>query len=1061
MACNIAVMADIHIRLLARHTEYQEIFINHLYPSLRENNVKLIFVVGDIVHSKLNLSPEEIILIDNFLSNLASISPTYIILGNHDVNMTNVDRMDAITPFIEYTNNPNLTLFKHSGIYTTQIDNYNLILGVYSLIDSADKWPQSTNIEQYKVADKENISVALYHGALSKSYTDITAKYNFNIFKDSFDVNKFGGWDQVWLGDIHRHQFLRNDKSAFYCGSLIQQDFGEDYKKGYVIVDLETKENRFVQLKHEYGYHTINIDGIIIPDGISDITKSPRLRIISNLPRITVADRESIRYQAYKRFNPIDVTISEAVNEIVDYTDQSRDYIKRDVLKYNTRDISILSNLLSDYLNKKNISKKDVEKVLEINKSIFSQLSVEPIKRGINWKLKKLSFKGLFSYRNLNVINFSSLKGLTGLFGGNRSGKSSIIDILLFALFNTVSRRLRNKSIVNRKTKKGWVKIEFDIDNTSYVIERNIEVSGDDRETEGSLGNVDFYSIEDGEKCSLNGGTKWETDKNIRMLIGDCNDLMITAVSPQDKLFSFIDAEPRERKEMMATFLDIVVFEELYKIADEECNEIERYLKSAKKKNISKEINAIEETIVEAESNLKKSKQQKKDLSREIYKINKKIKQLSSEHTPYVKSINIKEITQSIEQASSTIKNKEMEIESLLNNIRNTEKMVSSLKLLYTEDKHDTLKDRLDKYKQLIDIKHSLESSHSVLNNSISKLKKSIGFKIPSECTFDNCEFKQSVDSTQTELLETTNKFDEINEKINKLNSILESIGSVEDDLDEFNKALSQIKNYETQVVNDEEKIASLKESIKLLNDKIGLLVKEKEEYYLNQEIIEKNNELDKAIGERQPTLNTLNRDLNETERNIISYHSEKSVLSSNLKLLKETVIKIQEMDEQYKTYKLYLDAMHRDGIAHDIIETALPKINSEINRILSNVVDFEIRFDVYKDSKKINIWLLDKENGRRHLEGCSGMEKTISSIAIRTALANLSSLPKPDILIIDEGFGTLDPENINNIGKMLLALLEYFSKIVIVTHVDVLRDVSQNIVEVRIENGCSTVNVG
>ena len=48
------------------------------------------------------------------------------------------------------------------------------------------------------------------------------------------------------------------------------------------------------------------------------------------------------------------------------------------------------------------------------------------------------------------------------------------------------------------------------------------------------------------------------------------------------------------------------------------------------------------------------------------------------------------------------------------------------------------------------------------------------------------------------------------------------------------------------------------------------------------------------------------------------------------------------------------------------------------------------------------------------HLELTSGMEKFISSLAIRVALINVSNLPRPNFLAIDEGFGTLDSENLN-----------------------------------------------
>ena len=60
----------------------------------------------------------------------------------------------------------------------------------------------------------------------------------------------------------------------------------------------------------------------------------------------------------------------------------------------------------------------------------------EEVRRNINWKLKSLKWDNLFNYGEGNSINFENLAGIIGIFGKNFSGKSSIIDSLLYTVYN-------------------------------------------------------------------------------------------------------------------------------------------------------------------------------------------------------------------------------------------------------------------------------------------------------------------------------------------------------------------------------------------------------------------------------------------------------------------------------------------------------------------------------------------------------------------------------------------------------------------------------------------------
>ena len=87
--------------------------------------------------------------------------------------------------------------------------------------------------------------------------------------------------------------------------------------------------------------------------------------------------------------------------------------------------------------------------------------------------------------------------------------------------------------------------------------------------------------------------------------------------------------------------------------------------------------------------------------------------------------------------------------------------------------------------------------------------------------------------------------------------------------------------------------------------------------------------------------------------------------------------------------------------------------------------------------------------DSRRIIECGSGMEKMMASLAIRVALINISSLPKTDLLVIDEGFGALDDTNIEACSRLLDSLKKWFKNIMVISHVDAVKDAVDNVLEI------------
>jgi DNA repair exonuclease SbcCD ATPase subunit len=108
-------------------------------------------------------------------------------------------------------------------------------------------------------------------------------------------------------------------------------------------------------------------------------------------------------------------------------------------------------------------------------------------------------------------------------------------------------------------------------------------------------------------------------------------------------------------------------------------------------------------------------------------------------------------------------------------------------------------------------------------------------------------------------------------------------------------------------------------------------------------------------------------------------------------------------------------------------------------------------------DGKNINANLVYGDQ-KWSLELCSGMERFISGLAIRIALINVSNLPRPNFLVIDEGFGTLDNENLTSLYMIFAYLKTQFDFVMIISHIDSMRDVVDTLMEIKKENGFSMV---
>tara|TARA_R110002074_G_scaffold4913_4_gene24055 strand:- start:11615 stop:12592 length:978 start_codon:yes stop_codon:yes gene_type:complete len=219
---------------------------------------------------------------------------------------------------------------------------------------------------------------------------------------------------------------------------------------------------------------------------------------------------------------------------------------------------------------------------------------------------------------------------------------------------------------------------------------------------------------------------------------------------------------------------------------------------------------------------------------------------------------------------------------------------------------------------------------------------------------------------------------------------------------------------------------------------------------------IEFNKNKNVEIQEIRDEISTVNFELLELESKLLSLSGKLKMAEKSKQDAQNGIDRLIDLEQQYQGYEYYQKAVQRNGVPYHLITKALPQIESEINNILNQIVEFTIV--LHTDGKNINAHIVYDDDNFWPLELTSGMEKFISSLAIRTSLINISNLPRPNFLAIDEGFGVLDSDNLNSMYSLFDYLKSQFGFVLCISHIDAMRDIMDKLIEIKKANGYSEI---
>lgn len=952
----ISHTADIHIRSLTRHDEHEHAFKNLLETSVK-NGSDYLLIAGDTFHTKTSgISPEYIDLLSRWIDKFSKAFKKVIItLGNHDLNLKNLERGDAVSPIVTAMNLQNVFILKN----TTQFEiDKDTVLSVFSIVDP-EKW------EMLKpIAGK--INIATFHGPVSGCRLDSGIEYESGV-----SISLFDGFDFGMLGDIHKTQFLNAKKTIGYPGSIIQNTFDEEIDKGYFLWDITSPT--------EFTCKFVSV-GNLSPSITCKSADDYRSIGISGQHRVRwILDEKSVS-QDIKELT--EIAKSAGASSVSFKKEKAQDNTGTQRISAENREYRNFENVYSLIKETHQLQKEEESYLYDYLKSAFASLPDESELKNCIWDLESLAFSNIHGSGEQNIINFSKLNGVVGLFGKNAAGKSSTISALTYCIFNSSDRgAIKNKDIINEKAME--CSSEVKIKHSSKLV----NISRSSKRTKTSASTTSQFFVEGSSKA---GEQRSETDKEIREWFGNQNDFFMTAVSTQDDLQKFIKEGSTSRKSLLTRYIDIDFFETILEKIKSDIKTYEMSLKGmsiSSEESIQNEIDETKKKKIELELLVEMLDQKRKDLS------------ISSK-----KPVDIHVAKRKLEEVSAKIAMTTSKISALESRLREQSLLFDSIKDV--QDMSAALSGLKARFAQI-------DKEIAVKKNETEQTKKKLLVlnEVPCGTTFPDCKFISDAWATK-------DRMSEIKEEIAKISA-------------DYTKTKSSLKTAEENQVHFSAKKTAQFE-IKKCIDEIEMLKNNLE--ILTPNLKAAQEEYDQSAsydwGSYEKYIDAENRWKSafiEVERCAYKIANLEKILkaASSLILKKSTLEKIQK-------------SFSKKGLPAQILKSKIPEINLEIEQIMSPV-GFTAEFEI-TESGDLDIYIL-KDGKRRLVELGSGMEKTLTALSIRVALRNISTMPKPNFFIIDEGISTLDSDKLNECAALIQSIKKNFSFVLLITHNDALKD--------------------
>ena len=776
---------------------------------------------------------------------------------------------------------------------------------------------------------------------------------------------------------------------------------------------------------------------IMIKDLDFSSYENPIIQVVwEDLPENFTQDKiKSVKHYFSKKYNTTNVNVLTKAKVTQSDEMQSID------VSVNISDANYQLDLLKNFIESKGYKDK-TDDVLSINKMVENKMSGDEENQAQfkKWYIRNIEFSNFLSYGENQRLDFDKLNGIVVVESDppNFGGKTVLtVDLLMFLFFNETTKTTKAEEIFNRFSNKDkvYVKGEITIDGEEYVIVRNIERKLSKKGEWNVKTELDFFKkLSDGTLLNFTGEQRRETEAFIKTSIGTKEDFLMTILTTGSNLEELLESKPTARGQVLSRFMGLEFLKRKEEVAKEIYSEFSKqklsniYSSEQLKDDITTHENSIQDLnnqiteskteLLANEDSLTKGKTYRDDM-------------LRKKHTNIDKEISLLNPTKTQEEINEI----EFEKKGYISKIK--ELKVVEPSEYYHEDKHDEVKEQYNVvYKEVVQIDTEIAS--------INKLKSSVEGGI--KCEHCGIELMNAA-ITNAKIAELDGLIVQKNTKttlMTDLSNKEQSFVQLKKEFDEYEKNKLVKEKYEISVESCDLKITSLKDKLKRweeIQDKIAE----------NQKIDAKLIKADLRLEELEREKMRINNLITNNESTISSY---KEKIENN----RGMIVRIKEEEEKEKIYKIYLEAYGKNGVSKMIMKTMMPIINSELQRLMEDSSYFKLEIRI-NDKNEVEFIMIDNGTGiEKLMTSGSGYEKTIASLALRSVMTKICTLPKPNLVVMDEVFGKISNENLEMVSEFFIKLKDYFEKIFVISHNPLINNWADNIVKIRKEENVSKI---
>ena len=660
------------------------------------------------------------------------------------------------------------------------------------------------------------------------------------------------------------------------------------------------------------------------------------------------------------------------------------------------------------------------------------------------WFIKKVEFSNFLSYGDGNVIDFTDLDGITVIESTpkNFGGKSTAtVDLLMFLFFNSTTKTKTNGEIFNKFSDSDEVKVkgEVTIDGEDYLISRTVTRKKSKSGEYTVKNDLEFFKKSpEGELINLSGEQRRETEILITSAIGTEEDFLSTILTTGNNLEELIESKPTARGQIITKFLGLESLKQKEDIAKEMYSEWSKKLVS----NTNNKTD-LDDQIKTFEDSIENSNTQISDLGLALDGFKDTLKNLEDRRDLILGQKN-NDIDDDLIRTNPTLLQREIEDLKRLQSSSKTQGdavSVAEPSQYYLDEEHDKLKDKVN----TIVVDGKLVSETITRNeNLVNQLEK--GSVCPTcHRSLDDVDHTSEIEKIKKEIEDLRGKQTELKSQYTEANDAEKLYAAIKKEYDEYDRNKLRNSRFELEVEQKQVEIDSKQSKL--------------DRYDSNKSKLENNQKIEAEIITLRTKIETANADIQQTLNNIERHKNNitnlKEKIENNIKLIE----KIKGEEEYLQVFKTYLMVFGKNGISKVILKNMIPLLNQELSRILLDSSHFTLELNI-NDKNEVEFIMIDNETRVvKPLNAGSGYERTISSLALRSVLTKVSSLPKPNIVVMDEVFGKIADENLEMVGEFFKKIKNYFEHIFVISHNPLIRNWSDNIIMVKKDDNISSID--